>query len=140
MAELVLPYCRGDTRGLGTPRSRGIRRALEQVSLALRSGEVVMLFPEGRLTPDGDVHRFRRGVDMILSRDAVPVVPAALAGLWGSWTSNREGPALAKRPRRFRAKVALVFGEPMAPEATNSTSLEAKVRELKTAAERRILD
>ncbi|GHB07130.1 MFS transporter [Modicisalibacter luteus] len=118
----------------------GIRRALEQVSLALRSGEVVMLFPEGRLTPDGDVHRFRRGVDMILSRDAVPVVPAALAGLWGSWTSNREGPALAKRPRRFRAKVALVFGEPMAPEATNSTSLEAKVRELKTAAERRILD
>lgn len=118
----------------------GVRRALEQVSLALRSGEVVMLFPEGRLTPDGDVHRFRRGVDMILARDAVPVVPAALAGLWGSWTSNRGGPALTKRPRRVRAKVALVFGEPMRPEAASSASLEAKVRELKTAAERRILD
>ncbi|MEC9482799.1 MAG: 1-acyl-sn-glycerol-3-phosphate acyltransferase, partial [Halomonas sp.] len=118
----------------------GVRRALEQVSLALRNGEVVMLFPEGRLTPDGDVHRFRRGVDMILARDAVPVVPAALAGLWGSWTSHYDGPALTKRPRRFRARVALVFGEPMAPGAVDSTRLEAKVRELKTAAERRILE
>lgn len=118
----------------------GVRRALEQVSLALRSGEIVMLFPEGRLTPDGEVHPFRRGVDMILARDAVPVVPAALAGVWGSWTSHHNGMALTKPPRRFRAKVALVFGEPLAPGAADRNSLEARVRELKTAAERRILD
>nr|WP_299243819.1 MFS transporter [uncultured Halomonas sp.] len=113
----------------------GVRRALDEVSIALRNGEVVMLFPEGRLTKDGDIGRFRRGIDIILSRDAVPVVPAALAGLWGSWTSNYDGPALGKPPRRFRARVALVFGAPVTAEQASSSLLEAKVRELKGDAE-----
>ncbi|SHF75663.1 hypothetical protein SAMN02745148_03455 [Modicisalibacter ilicicola DSM 19980] len=117
----------------------GVRRALDQVSVALRNGEVVMLFPEGRLTRDGRMNRFRRGIDIILSRDAVPVVPAALAGLWGSWTSNCDGPALSKPPRRFRARVALAFGAPVAAGQADSASLEARVRELKADAERRLL-
>ncbi|SDM07481.1 1-acyl-sn-glycerol-3-phosphate acyltransferases [Modicisalibacter muralis] len=113
----------------------GVRRALGEVSRALRDGEVVMLFPEGRLTTDGEVGRFRRGVDMILARDAVPVVPAALAGLWGSWTSHCGGKALSKRPRRFRARVRLVFGAPLSPRQAGRTTLEARVRELKVAAD-----
>ncbi|MFW6344976.1 MAG: 1-acyl-sn-glycerol-3-phosphate acyltransferase, partial [Halomonas sp.] len=60
-----------------------LRQALEEVSRALREGEVVMLFPEGRLTPDGEVQDFRRGLERILARDPVPVVPASLSGLWG---------------------------------------------------------
>nr|WP_298414986.1 MFS transporter [uncultured Halomonas sp.] len=117
----------------------GVRRALDKVSMALRNGEVVMLFPEGRLTKDGDINRFRRGIDIILSRDAVPVVPAALAGLWGSWTSNCGGPALGKPPRRFRARVALVFGAPVPADQASSAILESKVRELKVAAEEQLL-
>ncbi|WP_227369134.1 MFS transporter [Halomonas sp. M20] len=117
----------------------GVRRALDEVSLALRNGEVVMLFPEGRLTRTGDIGRFRRGIDIILSRDAVPVVPAALAGLWGSWTSNCGGPALGKPPRRFRARVVLAFGAPVSAEQANSSVLESKVRELKEAAEEQLL-
>ncbi len=112
-----------------------LRRALEQVSQALRQGEVVMLFPEGRLTPDGEVHPFRRGLELILARDAVPVVPAGLAGLWGSWTSNHGGRALSKWPRRFRARVALYFGEPLPPEAAGRDRVEARVRALKTEAD-----
>ncbi len=113
----------------------GLRRALEQVSQALRDGEVVMLFPEGRLTPDGEIQPFRRGLELILARDAVPVVPAGLAGLWGSWTSHCGGPALGKCPRRFRARVALYFGEPVAPENAERERLEARVRALKTEAD-----
>ncbi|MDR5868549.1 1-acyl-sn-glycerol-3-phosphate acyltransferase [Halomonas koreensis] len=113
----------------------GLRRALDQVSQALRAGEVVMLFPEGRLTPDGEVHAFRRGLELILARDPVPVVPAALAGLWGSWTSHRGGRALAKWPRRFRARVALYFGEPLAAEAARRDRVEARVRALKAEAD-----
>ncbi|XKE47546.1 1-acyl-sn-glycerol-3-phosphate acyltransferase [Halomonas organivorans] len=113
----------------------GLRRALEQVSRALRAGEVVMLFPEGRLTPDGEVHRFRRGLELILTRDPVPVVPAGLAGLWGSWTSHHGGRALAKPPRRFRARVALFFGEPLPAEAAERSRVEARVRALKAEAD-----
>ncbi|GAB2781293.1 MFS transporter [Halomonas shantousis] len=113
----------------------GVRRALDEVSRALRQGEVVMLFPEGRLTPDGEVHRFRRGIDIILMRDPVPVVPAALAGLWGSWTSHCGGRAFTKCPRRFRPRVALYFGAPLAPQEVTRECLEASVRELKQQAE-----
>lgn len=112
-----------------------VRRALNEVSHALRQGEVVMLFPEGRLTPDGEIQRFRRGLDMILARDPVPVVPAGLAGLWGSWTSHRGGRALTKLPRRFRARVALTFGEPLSPREARSAQIEVRVCELKAEAE-----
>jgi 1-acyl-sn-glycerol-3-phosphate acyltransferase len=115
-----------------------LRRALDEVSQALQNGEVVMVFPEGRLTPDGDIHTFRRGVETILARDAVPVIPVGLAGLWGSWTSNHGGPALKKWPKRFRARVSLHFGPPVDPRTTQEVALrrylEARVRVLKTAA------
>lgn len=112
-----------------------VRRALQEVSRALREGEVVMLFPEGRLTQDGDIHTFRRGLELILARDPVPVIPAGLSGLWGSWTSHAHGPALSGRPRRFRARVALHFGERLPPGRATRAVLERRVRELKVEAD-----
>jgi 1-acyl-sn-glycerol-3-phosphate acyltransferase len=112
-----------------------VRRALDEVSRALRHGDIVMLFPEGRLTTSGEINTFRRGLDLILTRDPVPVIPAAMSGLWGSWTSHRHGRALSQWPRRFRARVALYFGEPVAPELATRQLLERRVRELKTAAD-----
>ncbi len=108
-----------------------VRRALQEVSRALAEGEVVMLFPEGRLTPDGEVQPFRRGLELILAKDPVPVIPAGLSGLWGSWTSHCHGKALSKSPRRFRARVALTFGEPMGPHEVSRVRVEARVRALK---------
>lgn len=120
----------------GSSDPGNLRRALDEVSRALRNGDIVMLFPEGRLTPDGETHAFLRGLDLILRRDPVPVIPAALSGLWGSWTSNANGRALSGWPRRFRARVALHFGEPMPPGEATRQRLEARVRELKAEADR----
>ncbi|QEA37858.1 MFS transporter [Pistricoccus aurantiacus] len=113
----------------------GLRRSLEKVSDALRQGEVVMLFPEGRLTRTGETQAFRRGLDMILARDPVPVVPVGTAGLWGSWTSYRHGPALAHFPRRFRARVGVYFGEPIDPRLARRQILEWRVRSLQEEAQ-----
>ena len=112
---------------------KGMRRALDMVSKALQNGEVVMLFPEGRLTRNGHMNEFRRGVDLILKRDPVPVVPAALSGLWGSWSSRYDGMPFKGVPRRFRAKVCLSFGAPMASETATRESLQASVAALKTS-------
>lgn len=115
-----------------------LRRALDEVSQALKNGEIVMVFPEGKLSPDGDIHTFRRGLETILARDAVPVIPAGLAGLWGSWTSKNGGQPLTKWPKRFRARVSLHFGPPVDPRMAQDVALrrylEARVRVLKAAA------
>lgn len=119
-----------------------LRRTLDEVSRALRAGDIVMVFPEGRITPDGDIHAFRRGLETILARDNVPVIPAGLAGLWGSWTSHYGGKALKKWPSRFRAPVSLHFGPPVLVHEVEDIAfrryLEARVRALKAAGDSEI--
>ncbi|HJL26218.1 MAG TPA: MFS transporter, partial [Polyangiaceae bacterium LLY-WYZ-15_(1-7)] len=49
--------------------------AWEAIDEALATGEVVCVFPEGKCTRDGEVDVFRPGVERILARRPVPVVP-----------------------------------------------------------------
>jgi 1-acyl-sn-glycerol-3-phosphate acyltransferase len=107
-------------------------RAWESISAALRAGEVVCIFPEGRLTADGEIAAFRNGVERILERDPVPVIPMALRGLWGSvFSRSNKAMGIAKLPRRFWSKVGLSIGTPQAPESASAQSLELLVRELR---------
>ncbi len=95
-----------------------------------------MIFPEGKLTRDGEVGRFRRGLELILARDPVPVIPMALGGLWGSWFSHGGGPAFAKFPRRLRGRVELCVGRTFDPVGTKAVELEEAVRDLHRKATR----
>ncbi len=104
--------------------------AFESISTALREGEIVCIFPEGRLTPDGELGVFRRGVETILERDPVPVIPMALSGLWGSFFSHRAGRAMTVRKHRFRHPVILTAGQRIAPEKATADGLREMVREL----------
>lgn len=94
----------------------------------LNASEVVGIFPEGGLTRDGAIAPFRPGVERILAANPVPVVPMALRGLWGSLFSRKHHVPI---PRRFRARIALVIGEPIPPEQASAEFLEARVRELR---------
>ncbi|MEO7068267.1 MAG: MFS transporter [Rhodanobacter sp.] len=106
--------------------------AYDAVDEALAAGEVVCIFPEGALTHDGQIAPFRAGVEKILARRAVPVVPMALRGLWRSMWSRRDSKMhRARLPRRFRARVELVVDAPVAAELANASLLEARVRELR---------
>jgi 1-acyl-sn-glycerol-3-phosphate acyltransferase len=109
-----------------------LQQAYEAVDAALADGEVVCIFPEGALTRDGAIAPFRPGVEKILARRPVPVVPMALRGLWGSVWSRRDSMLGRSRlPRRFRARVELVVDAPVPPERASAASLEARVRELR---------
>ena len=107
-------------------------QAFESISHALKAGEVVCIFPEGGLTPDGDVKEFKRGVELALERDPVPVLPMALQGLWGSMFSrwDRHNKKM-KLPRRLFARVALVIGPLMPPELAKAQRLETEVKRLR---------
>src|SRR5205823_4759095 len=63
-------------------------RAFAEAAQALRDGEVIGVFPEGRLTETGELNAFRPGLQRILEQAPVPVIPMALRGLWGSFFSR----------------------------------------------------
>jgi 1-acyl-sn-glycerol-3-phosphate acyltransferase len=109
-----------------------LQQAYDVIDEALAAGEVVCIFPEGGLTGDGQIATFRQGVEKILARRPVPVVPMALRGLWGSVWSRRDSMLRrARLPRRFRARVELVVDAPLAPQQVSAATLETRIRELR---------
>jgi 1-acyl-sn-glycerol-3-phosphate acyltransferase len=106
--------------------------AFEEIDAALAAGEVVCIFPEGGLTGDGAIQAFRPGINRILARRPVPVVPLALRGMWGSIFSRRDGALRrARLPRRFWSRIELVGGAPLPVGAASASVLEARVSELR---------
>jgi 1-acyl-sn-glycerol-3-phosphate acyltransferase len=109
-----------------------LERAFDTIDRALADGELVCIFPEGALTGDGAIAPFRRGLEKILARRAVPVIPLALRGLWGSVFSHRDSTlGRVRLPRRFRARIALAVGVAQAPGQVDAAILEICVRQLR---------
>ena len=114
-----------------------MQRAFDEVDAALADGELVCIFPEGALTKDGNIAPFKSGVEKILERRPVPVVPMALKNMWGSMWSRRanakQGDLLDRMrvPQRLRAHVDVVAGAPMDGAVATAALLEEKVRGLR---------
>ncbi|WP_322880342.1 MFS transporter [Pandoraea sputorum] len=110
----------------------GLERAYAQIARALDAGDVVCIFPEGKLTASGDLQVFRQGVQRIIERSPVPVVPMALRGLWGSFFSRHGGAAMTRPFKRgILNRLELVIGEPVAPAHATPESLRDKVLKLR---------
>jgi 1-acyl-sn-glycerol-3-phosphate acyltransferase len=107
-------------------------RAFADVASALRAGELVGIFPEGRITDSGEIQRFRPGIQRILAATPVPVVPMALRGLWGSFFSRKGGPAMTKPFRRGAlSRIGIAVAPPVAPELATPEVLQARVQALR---------
>jgi len=106
-------------------------RAYEEVARALDAGELVGIFPEGRITTTGELGPFRPGIERIVARTPVPVIPMALRGLWGSFFSRDGGRAMRRPFRRFWSCIEVVAAEPVPPDAVNAEALQAQVLALR---------
>ncbi|WP_252271167.1 MFS transporter [Pseudomonas subflava] len=98
-------------------------RAFARIAQYLAEGEVVCIFPEGKLTTSGDIDEFKAGVERILEANPVPVIPMALQGLWGSFFSRAPHKGLFKR---LWSRVNLVAGQPL-PADTGRLVLQEQV-------------
>lgn len=102
-------------------------RAFEEIDRSLAAGDLLCIFPEGSLSPDGEIHEFRPGIEKIVSGRPVPVIPMALRGLWGSYFSAW-GEGFFKQPfRRIWTRVDVVADVPWPPEALNVERLHDHV-------------
>ena len=104
--------------------------AFEAVAKALENGDLVGIFPEGAITHDGEMNAFRPGVERIVKRTPVSVVPLALRGLYGSFFSRKDGAAMSKPLRlitRFWSRVELVTAPPVPATALTAAALHDTV-------------
>ncbi len=106
--------------GSGKTHPEVLQAAFDSIDGALARGELVCIFPEGQLTADGEVGEFRKGIEQILERRPVPVIPFSLIGLWDSLFSRQPGRTVGSRARRLlRPRVALTLGSPLPPPPPN---------------------
>ena len=117
-------------------KNRKIFEQAEQLAKdALSNGEMVFIFPEGRLSPKGEIIPFKRGVMRIIEDQPVNIVPVAIAGLWGSFFSHGGGsPAVKGFPklRLGRRRVMVKFAPVLNSEDISLEDMQRKVSALHT--------
>ncbi|MDO9596431.1 MAG: MFS transporter [Azoarcus sp.] len=109
-----------------------MERAFDEAARALENGELVAIFPEGRITDTGELYPFRPGIRRIVERTPVPVVPMALRGLWGSSFSRKDGPALSRLLHRgVFSRIELAVAAPLAALDATPERLQQQVTALR---------
>ena len=109
-----------------------LERAYDEIAKGLAAGDLICIFPEGRVTDTGEMNPFRGGIKRIIDRTPVPVVPIALCGLWDSFFGRQGGSFLT---RVFRlglfGKIGMRVGAPVAPQDVTPDDLHARVLALR---------
>ncbi|GGY01386.1 MFS transporter [Massilia dura] len=109
-----------------------LEKAYVDIAHALHDGELVCIFPEGRLTSTGEVNEFKGGIAKVVERSQVPVIPMALRGLWGHPLSRSKDNLFGRAFRKgLRSRLALAVGQPVAPDAVTPESLQQAVLALR---------
>lgn len=112
--------------------------AIESANQKLNSGEAVIIFPEGKFTPDGELCKFNRGVGLMAKETHAPIIPFAIKGGFESWGRTR------RLPKLFN-EIVIQFGQPITkddynestPEKEIAQELQKRVNFMKKSLERR---
>jgi len=109
----------------------GYQQAMDDIADALDRGHLLCLFPEGKLTQDGEINEFKTGIERILERNPVPVVPMALQGLWGSFFSHSHGGVFKKPFRPHWRHIKVLADSPIPPEQATAQIFQEQVAHLR---------
>ena len=113
--------------GRGRMARKGLRRAMALV----RRGHAIVIFPEGRLSTDGEPTRAQRGIARLAHRTGVPIVPIGMLGNFRAWPVGARW--------LTRSDVRVKFGKPIywsgGPEKPDRDAQQAFADELMAAIE-----
>ena len=113
------------------PQHSGFRRSFAFAGEMMDRGYSVMVFPEGRRSPDGTLKPFRSGIGILAQQLNVPVVPIRLDGLYELAQRRKH---IAKRGEiRINISELVTYSAADSPEQI-TTDLEARVRDVSPSA------
>jgi 1-acyl-sn-glycerol-3-phosphate acyltransferase len=109
-----------------------MEKSFIDIAQALHEGDLVCIFPEGKLTSTGEMNEFRGGIAKIVARSKVPVIPMALRGLWGSLLTRDPSNVFERGVARgVRSRLALAVGKPVTPQEATPEYLYEQVLALR---------
>ena len=89
---------------------------LKETFKRLRRGGIVILFPEGTRSVDGELGELKSGIAVLAAKAKVPIIPAAVAGTYESWPRSRFLP--------LPYPVRIEYGPPITPEDIKGLSTD----------------
>jgi 1-acyl-sn-glycerol-3-phosphate acyltransferase len=104
-----------DREGIGLG---GLKESLRR----LKAGEMLLIFPEGTRTRDGEVGHLKPGFLALARRSKVPLLPMAIDGAYDSWPKRNLLPGLAV--------IHIRFAQPLSPEEVAQLDDESLLSEV----------
>jgi acyl-[acyl-carrier-protein]-phospholipid O-acyltransferase/long-chain-fatty-acid--[acyl-carrier-protein] ligase len=105
-----------------------LEAAIQEARNALNDGYLVCTFPEQWLTRNGNLLRFKPGIEHLLKGTGHPLIPIYIGGGWGSVLSHYHGRLLTRLPSH-RCRITVVVGTPL-PADTTTSAVRLAVSEL----------
>lgn len=99
--------------------------AMKATIQKMKNGRMMLVFPEGSRTPNGEMQAFQRGAAVLLKRAHCQVVPVGIAGAFEAWPRSR------KLPIPFRDKIVVCYGEPISSDEIMKESAEEALAHLR---------
>jgi long-chain acyl-CoA synthetase len=107
-----------------------LMRAMQAGAFGLKHGKILILFPEGERSIDGEVKKFKKGAAILATQLGAPVVPVAIDGTFDIWARNRPFRWSALKPWGGR-RVSICFGQVIpapAPTPAGATAAESETQ------------
>jgi len=106
-----------------------VAKSLDDARKQIEEGHVVCIFPEGKLTRDGNINEFRPGFETVMRDLNCPIIPIYMHNVWGSIFSWEGGRVFIKWPKKIPYPITIEYGEPLAPD-TKATEAEIIIRRM----------
>jgi acyl-[acyl-carrier-protein]-phospholipid O-acyltransferase/long-chain-fatty-acid--[acyl-carrier-protein] ligase len=111
---------------------KGSDESLTLVREALLPGEVVAIFPEGRISLNGQLAEFKRGFERAVQGTGANVVPVYLRGLWGTAFSYATTRLRRSTLERGKRSITVAFGERL-PDGITAPEVKQHITTLSIA-------
>ncbi|MBI3663779.1 MAG: AMP-binding protein [Acidobacteria bacterium] len=98
-------------------------RAMQAGAFGLRHGKILILFPEGERTIDGEIKKFKKGAPILSLNLGAPIVPVALENIFEIWPRSRPFNWRSLFPgSRVRARARMAYGRPIVFSLADSSA------------------
>ena len=119
-------------------RPKAMLKFFENTKKRLRKGEILCFFPEGAISGNGSLMRFRSGVQPLLPPELdIPVIPIRLGMISGRMSGIHNSKLHLRAPLSMPVDYSIYIGEPIDPKLS-AFELRQKISELGARAEKQI--